>query len=59
MKVPFNVQADKAWAEQYKVPLYQILRDIAEPSGVDPHYTMSRYGTNVSEPPLHNDKVRY
>jgi hypothetical protein len=37
------VQADPGWAEDWKDPLFHILRDIAEPSGVDPHYTLTRY----------------
>lgn len=38
----FLQQADPGWAEQWKEPLFHILRDIAEPSGVDPHYTLTR-----------------
>ncbi len=37
------MQADPGWAEDWKDPLFHILRDIAEPSGVDPHYTLTRY----------------
>ena len=37
-------KADPGWAEQWKDPLFHILRDIADPSGVDPHYTLTRYG---------------
>jgi hypothetical protein len=37
------LQADPGWAEDWKDPLFHILRDIAEPSGVDPHYTLTRY----------------
>jgi hypothetical protein len=37
------VQSDPGWAEDWKDPLFHILRDIAEPSGVDPHYTLTRY----------------
>jgi hypothetical protein len=36
------VQADPGWAEDWKDPLLHILRDIAEPSGVDPYYTLVR-----------------
>jgi len=35
-------KADPAWAEQWKDPLFNILRDIAEPSGADPYYTINR-----------------
>jgi len=35
-------KADPAWAEQWKAPLLHILRDIAEPSGSDPYYTVTR-----------------
>jgi hypothetical protein len=37
------LQSDPGWAEDWKDPLFHILRDIAEPSGVDPHYTLTRY----------------
>lgn len=35
-------KADPSWAEKWRVPLLHILRDIGEPSGSDPHYTMTR-----------------
>ena len=38
----FSIKADPAWAEEWKDPLFHILRDIAEPSGADPHYTLTR-----------------
>lgn len=35
-------KADPAWAAKWKEQLLVILRDIAEPSGADPHFTQAR-----------------